>query len=113
MRGAGLTGVLTQAFEAALKDVLKAKRLSQSKMATLTKVALDCMDVRPVSLLTGQRSALPLTRRACHLYSPHANRMTSRWYLVYTVRTEGYPPMRRGPVSMRLTRLRELLATAS
>ncbi len=35
-----------KAFETALKDVVNAKQLSQTKMNTLTGVALKCMKVR-------------------------------------------------------------------
>lgn len=35
-----------QGFESTLKEVVNAKRLSASKMATLTEIALKCMEVR-------------------------------------------------------------------
>ena len=37
-----------QTFESTLKDVVNAKRLSASKMSTLTDIALKCMKVRAV-----------------------------------------------------------------
>lgn len=41
----------SQEFETALKEVVTAKRLSQSKMTSLTEIALKCMEVRPLSSL--------------------------------------------------------------
>ncbi|KAL1941265.1 hypothetical protein VTO73DRAFT_7477 [Trametes versicolor] len=60
-----------EAFEAALKDVLKAKRLSQSKMAALTKVALDCMDndVQMVSSLYRTHRGLSPDAKGASLYA--------------------------------------------
>lgn len=38
--------VLFKAFETTLKDVVKGKRLSASKMTALTEIALKSMEVR-------------------------------------------------------------------
>lgn len=47
-----------QTFESTLKDVVNAKRLSASKMGTLTDIALKCMKVRAViPLRHGYRSS--------------------------------------------------------
>ncbi|KAI0352170.1 hypothetical protein OH77DRAFT_1409911 [Trametes cingulata] len=59
-----------QTFETALKDVLMAKRLSQSKMSTLTDIALKCMDndVQMVSLLYRTQKGLSPSAKGSNLY---------------------------------------------
>ncbi|KAI0773309.1 hypothetical protein BD413DRAFT_473153, partial [Trametes elegans] len=60
-----------QDFESALKDVVKAKRISQSKMNSLTEVALKCMDndTRMVSILYRQHKGLPPGAKVSSLYA--------------------------------------------
>ncbi|KAI0372609.1 hypothetical protein BV20DRAFT_34029 [Pilatotrama ljubarskyi] len=60
-----------ETFETALKDVLKAKRISQSKMATLTEIALKCMDndVQMVSLLYRIQKGLSPSAKGSNLYA--------------------------------------------
>ncbi|KAH9951201.1 hypothetical protein B0H21DRAFT_776274 [Amylocystis lapponica] len=59
-----------EAFETTLKDVVQAKRLSASKMSSLTNIALKCMenDTRLVSILYRTHKALPTAAKGSSLY---------------------------------------------
>ncbi|KAI0697827.1 hypothetical protein C8T65DRAFT_582335 [Cerioporus squamosus] len=60
-----------KAFEHALKDVVNAKRLSQTKMDTLTAVALKCMkdDTQLVSILYRTHKGLSSSAKVWSLYA--------------------------------------------
>ncbi|KAI0664297.1 hypothetical protein C8Q70DRAFT_228455 [Cubamyces menziesii] len=60
-----------EAFESALKEVVQAKRLSQSKMASLTEVALKCMDndTQMVSILYRTHKGLSPSAKVWSLYA--------------------------------------------
>ncbi|KAI0831807.1 hypothetical protein BC628DRAFT_1415313 [Trametes gibbosa] len=66
-----MTNPNIEAFDSALKDVLKAKRLSQSKMNTLTEVALKCMDndIQMVSILYRTHRGLSTGAKVASLYA--------------------------------------------
>ncbi|KAH9846125.1 hypothetical protein C2E23DRAFT_690368, partial [Lenzites betulinus] len=73
-----------QAFESALKDVLKAKRISQSKMNTLTEVALKCMDsdIQMVSILYRTHRGLSISAKGASLYAFDALARAARHQVV-------------------------------
>ncbi|EJF57188.1 hypothetical protein DICSQDRAFT_111985, partial [Dichomitus squalens LYAD-421 SS1] len=58
-------------FETALKDVVNAKRLSQSKMNSLTEIAMKCMqnDTQMVSILYRTHKALSVSGKTASLYA--------------------------------------------
>ncbi|THH14990.1 hypothetical protein EW146_g5424 [Bondarzewia mesenterica] len=58
-------------FESALKDVVKSKKVSESKMKKLTEIALACMDhdTPMVSLLYRTHKALPASSKVPSLYA--------------------------------------------
>ncbi|TFK91455.1 hypothetical protein K466DRAFT_320457 [Polyporus arcularius HHB13444] len=60
-----------EAFETALKDVVNAKQLSQTKMNTLTGVALKCMkdDTQMVSILYRTHKGLSASAKVWSLYA--------------------------------------------
>ncbi|KAH9913977.1 uncharacterized protein BXZ73DRAFT_55248 [Epithele typhae] len=60
-----------QAFETALKDVVNSKRLSQSKMTTLTEMAMKSVenDTQVVSILYRTHKALPSASKGASLYA--------------------------------------------
>ncbi|OSD04788.1 hypothetical protein PYCCODRAFT_71254 [Trametes coccinea BRFM310] len=60
-----------EAFESALKDVVGAKRLSQSKMNSLTEIALKCMDhdTQMVSILYRTHKGLSTSAKVWSLYA--------------------------------------------
>ncbi|EIN09505.1 hypothetical protein PUNSTDRAFT_112962 [Punctularia strigosozonata HHB-11173 SS5] len=61
-------------FEAALKDVVQAKRLSESKMNRMTEAALKCMedDTQLVSILYRRHKSLPVDKKIHGLYAFNA-----------------------------------------
>lgn len=73
-----------QAFESTLKEVVQAKRLSASKMSTLTDIALKCMEVRVYSsivcsrvLTFSSRQSQQDTQLVSILYRTHKSLSTS------------------------------------
>ncbi|KAI1791809.1 hypothetical protein LXA43DRAFT_1009249 [Ganoderma leucocontextum] len=58
-------------FETALREVVTAKRLSQSKMTSLTEIALRCMenDTQMVSILYRTHKGLSSGGKTCSLYA--------------------------------------------
>jgi hypothetical protein len=59
---------IQQTFEATLKEVVRAKRLSASKMNKLTEVALKSMEVRSPHVFGGVTSALLNVAHGRHIY---------------------------------------------
>ncbi|KAL6309283.1 hypothetical protein BKA93DRAFT_723768 [Sparassis latifolia] len=60
-----------QTFESTLKDVVRAKRISASKMVTLTDIALKCMqnDTQLVSILYRTHKSLSTSCKVSSLYT--------------------------------------------